>query len=132
MASRWRCCLCSITTVIVRDAPVHTEGPIRQHERTHLLDPVGLRGEIRADTIEDVVEVVQRAEEAARRGVWTAGYVSYECVPAFDRGLAVRERDAHWGRQLPLAWFGSIAVAPRRRCGCLQSPDATIKRTGNQ
>lgn len=34
-------------------------------------------GEICADTVEDVVEVVQGAEEAARRGLWTAGYVSY-------------------------------------------------------
>jgi para-aminobenzoate synthetase/4-amino-4-deoxychorismate lyase len=83
----------------------------------------GYEGELRADTIDDVVGVVHLAEEAARRGLWTAGYVSYECAPAFDSGLQVRERDDHSRAELPLAWFGlyrecatsSLRLPPGRR-----------------
>jgi len=63
-------------------------------------------GELRADSLDDVTDVVRRAEEAARCGLFVAGFVSYESASAFDGGLKVRERDAAWCGQLPLAWFG--------------------------
>ncbi len=63
-------------------------------------------GELRATTIDAVRSVLGRAEEHARCGHFVAGYVSYECAPAFDRVLEVRDRDERYGPQLPLAWFG--------------------------
>ncbi|HEY5267044.1 MAG TPA: aminodeoxychorismate synthase component I [Acidimicrobiales bacterium] len=66
----------------------------------------GFENEIRAETLDDVREVVRHAEEVARGGLFVAGYVSYESAPAFDRGLKVRDRDANWCAKLPLAWFG--------------------------
>ena len=63
-------------------------------------------GELRATTIDAVRSVLGRAEEHARCGHYVAGYVSYECAPAFDRVLEVRDRDERYGPQLPLAWFG--------------------------
>jgi para-aminobenzoate synthetase / 4-amino-4-deoxychorismate lyase len=66
---------------------------------------------LRADTIAEVRTVLSQAEEIARRGLWVAGFVSYECAPAFDKALEVRDRDTNWCPQLPLAWFGVF-----RRC----------------
>ncbi len=85
---------------------------LRAHTTTTLS---GFIAELRADHLNDVTSVLERAEEAARGGSWVAGYVSYEAAPAFDRGLRVRERDAHRAARLPFAWFGLYR-------GCAQSP----------
>ena len=59
-----------------------------------------------ARRLEDVAAVFEQAEAAARRGLWVAGYVSYEAAPAFNPILTVRPvglRDRM--RDLPLAEF---------------------------
>ncbi len=77
----------------------------------------GFEGELRAETIEEVVGVVEGADEAPRQGLWAAGYVAYECAPAFDSGLAVHSRDPEVSGNVPLAWFGlyrEYATTPLR------------------
>ncbi|HEY1761831.1 MAG TPA: bifunctional anthranilate synthase component I family protein/class IV aminotransferase [Acidimicrobiales bacterium] len=86
-------------------------------------------GELRADVLGEVDQVLARAEAAARRGHWVAGYVSYEAAPAFDSGLRVRPRDDDRAEHVPLAWFGIFRAAttsglslPRHRRVATQTP----------
>jgi para-aminobenzoate synthetase/4-amino-4-deoxychorismate lyase len=72
-------------------------------------------GELRADVLSDVEDVLARAEDAARRGRWVAGYVSYEAAPAFDGGLRVRPRDSDRADHVPLVWFGMFHAATTSR-----------------
>lgn len=65
----------------------------------------GFEEELRAETLDEVRDIVQRAEEVARRGLWVGGFVSYEAAPAFDPGLQVRSGDPNL-LDIPLAWFG--------------------------
>ena len=81
---------------------------MRDHTTSILSDFVG---ELRATTIDDVRSVLRDAEAYVRNSYWAAGYVSYECAPAFDHVLTVHDRDDAWCPQLPLAWFGVY-----RRC----------------
>jgi para-aminobenzoate synthetase / 4-amino-4-deoxychorismate lyase len=62
--------------------------------------------ELSAGEVNEVERVMARAEEAARAGLWVAGFVSYEAAPAFDAGLRVRPRNLDRSVQFPLAWFG--------------------------
>jgi para-aminobenzoate synthetase/4-amino-4-deoxychorismate lyase len=55
--------------------------------------------------VDEVARVVERAERAARAGLWAAGFVAYEAAPAFDDALVVAGPDP----DLPLAWFGLFA-----------------------
>lgn len=64
--------------------------------------------------LEDVPDVIRRAESEARAGSWVAGFVSYEAAPAFDRRLAVRSPSAG----LPLAWFAGFRGAIPEPVGC--------------
>ena len=68
-----------------------------------LVEPVGVLEATRAG---EVVEVLEAAEAAAGRGLWVAGFVSYEAAPGLDPDLTVRERapDDPFSA-LPLAWF---------------------------
>lgn len=54
-----------------------------------------------AVSIDEVRGVMGAAQEAAARGAYAVGYVSYEAAPAFDAALQVRH-----GTRMPLAWFG--------------------------
>lgn len=67
----------------------------------------GLTSEIVAHRLDEVVEALAAAEQAAAAGSWVAGYVAYEAAPAFDAAYRVIDRQAddvhHW---LPLVWFG--------------------------
>ncbi len=83
----------------------------------------GFETELRAETLEEVVSVVEGADEAARRGLWAAGFVSYECAPAFDGGLAVHSRDPDVSGNVPLAWFGLYR-------GCATTPLRLPRRAG--
>ena len=57
---------------------------------------------VSAVSLGDVVPALHRVEDAAaRRGLYGAGFVSYEAAPAFDPALTVHDR----GR-FPLLWFG--------------------------
>jgi para-aminobenzoate synthetase/4-amino-4-deoxychorismate lyase len=67
----------------------------------------GLQDRVEAWTVPEVMDVLARAQSAARAGSYVAGFVSYEAAPAFDRALAVRtDAPSSSAAQLPLAWFG--------------------------
>jgi para-aminobenzoate synthetase/4-amino-4-deoxychorismate lyase len=67
-----------------------------------LTDPLE---EIAAAELSDVHGVLERASEASTRGMWVAGYVTYEAAPAFDAALTV---NAPVGG--PLVWFGTFGA----------------------
>lgn len=76
---------------------------MKDHTSTILSD---FKTELRADTLDQVRNILAQAEQAAQSGLWVAGFVSYECAPAFDKCLEVHDRDATWCSQLPFSWFG--------------------------
>ncbi|HEX8352942.1 MAG TPA: aminodeoxychorismate synthase component I [Pyrinomonadaceae bacterium] len=57
---------------------------------------------IAARSPEEVRPALGEVERAAARGLYAAGFVSYEAAPAFDRALKVRPGV----KDLPLLWFG--------------------------
>ena len=65
-----------------------------------LVDPVGV---LEATRLAEVAPTIAAAEAAAARGLWVAGFVSYEAAPGLDPALEVRERAGD--DPLPLAWF---------------------------
>ncbi len=69
---------------------------------------------------EDVLPTLAAAEGAAARGLWVAGFVTYEAAPGLDPSLVVRPRppDDPFSR-LPLAWF---AMFQQRQETVLPSP----------
>jgi para-aminobenzoate synthetase/4-amino-4-deoxychorismate lyase len=68
-----------------------------------LVEPVGVLEATRAD---EVVATLEAAEAAAGRGLWAAGFVSYEAAPGLDPDLAIRARDRDDPfAGLPLVWF---------------------------
>ena len=63
--------------------------------------------EVAAYHLDEVVDVLDQAERAAREGYWAVGFVGYDAARAFNDSLTVRERDEHDPlTDLPLAWFG--------------------------
>jgi para-aminobenzoate synthetase/4-amino-4-deoxychorismate lyase len=68
-----------------------------------LVEPVGFLEATRAG---EVVATLEAAEAAAGRGLWVAGFMSYEAAPGLDPALVVRARDPEDPfAALPLAWF---------------------------
>ena len=82
-----------------------------------LTDPAGVLEAMRP---EDVIPTLVAAEGAAARGLWVAGFVTYEAAPGLDPSLVVRQRppDDPFSR-LPLAWF---AMFQQRQETVLPSP----------
>jgi para-aminobenzoate synthetase/4-amino-4-deoxychorismate lyase len=67
---------------------------------------VGPVGILEARRPDEVVDALAAAEAATARGLWAAGFVSYEAAPGLDPALAVRSRGASDPfSQLPLVWF---------------------------
>jgi para-aminobenzoate synthetase / 4-amino-4-deoxychorismate lyase len=68
-----------------------------------LVQPVGI---IEAHQPGEVAGALEAADSAAARGLWVAGFASYEAAPGLNRSLEVRARPANdpFGR-LPLLWF---------------------------
>ena len=94
-----------------------------------LVEPVGVLEATRAG---EVVAVLEAAQAAAGRGLWVAGFVSYEAAPGLDPALAVRPRDPDDAfAALPLAWFAMFERAEEttlplpRDDGIPDSPDGT-------
>ena len=54
-----------------------------------LTDPAGVLEAMRP---EDVIPTLVAAEGAAARGLWVAGFVTYEAAPGPDPSLVVRQR----------------------------------------
>jgi para-aminobenzoate synthetase/4-amino-4-deoxychorismate lyase len=74
-----------------------------------LVEPVGVLEATRAG---EVVPVLDAAEAAAGRGLWVAGFVSYEGAAGLDPALVVRDRDPEDAfAELPLAWFAMFERA---------------------
>ena len=74
-----------------------------------LVGPIGVLEATRAG---EVVSVLDGAEAAAGRGLWVAGFVSYEAAPGLDPALVVRDRDPGDAfAALPLAWFAMFERA---------------------
>ena len=74
-----------------------------------LVEPVGVLEATRAG---EVVATLEAAEAAAGRGLWVAGFVTYEAAPGLDPDLVVRDRDADDPfAALPLAWFAMFERA---------------------
>ena len=69
-----------------------------------LRDPVGVLEATRPD---EVAGAIGAAEAAAARGLWVAGFVTYEAARALDASLTARTRESGDALStLPLAWFG--------------------------
>ncbi|MGH9019477.1 MAG: hypothetical protein ACRDV0_00430, partial [Acidimicrobiales bacterium] len=49
----------------------------------------GFVEELRAERLDDVRPLLMRVADEARRGRFVAGYLTYECAPAFDDALVV-------------------------------------------
>ncbi len=57
---------------------------------------------VQAERNDEVTDCLRRVEQLVEsRGLYAAGFVSYEAAPAFDRALVVRESAG-----FPLMWFG--------------------------
>src|ERR1039458_7843737 len=57
---------------------------------------------VTAFTVADIVPGLERVENAvAQRGLYAAGFISYEAAPAFDLALTVKDSGG-----FPLLWFG--------------------------
>ncbi len=80
---------------------------LRPHRRRSftLSDPLDV---LVAETLDEVVPVLERCDALVSDGRWVAGFVTYEAAPAFDRALAALPP----APGLPLAWF---AVFDHRR-----------------
>ena len=61
-------------------------------------DPVAT---LLADESSEVLPLLREIDSATERGLWAAGFLSYEAAPAFDAAMRVRAAG-----DLPLAWFG--------------------------
>lgn len=68
--------------------------------------------------LEEISGIFEKVQEAIDGQFYVAGYVSYECAPAFERHFSVCEPDA----EIPLVWFGvyerpveEVDIAPK---GC--------------
>ena len=83
-----------------------------------LVSPVGV---VEATRIDEVADAIEAAEAAAARGLWVAGFVSYEAAPGLDPSLRVRQHPVGDPfERLPLAWFAMFerreeSVLPRPR-----------------
>ncbi|PWH13915.1 MAG: aminodeoxychorismate synthase component I [Anaerolineae bacterium] len=69
------------------------------------INPVSV---LSAQQTTDVLSVLQEAQKMTERGLWVAGFVTYEAAPAFDPALLTHEDTSG----LPLIWFG-VYEAPR-------------------
>jgi para-aminobenzoate synthetase/4-amino-4-deoxychorismate lyase len=95
-----------------------------------LVEPVGVLEATRAG---EVVASLEAAESAAGRGLWVAGFVTYDAAPGIDPALVVRARDAEDPfAALPLAWFAMFERAeettlplPRDEEGVTETPEGT-------
>ncbi len=77
-----------------------------RRRRSFQLD--GLVEVFEATSLDEVGDVIARADRAVRAGRWVAGWVAYEAAPAFDPAMTVRDTDRTTLGELPLAWFGAF------------------------
>ena len=76
---------------------------VRQARTGNLLFFEGLESVIHAHTAREVLPALQQVmQQVERKGLFAAGFVSYEAAPAFDPYLKVRPDDSGF----PLLWFG--------------------------
>lgn len=54
-----------------------------------------------ASAVEEVIPVLKKVQNAVAKGLYAAGYVSYEAAPAFNPMFKTRDKG-----KMPLVWFG--------------------------
>ncbi len=100
-----------------------------------LSDPAGVLEAMRPD---EVTPTLAAAEGAAARGLWVAGFVTYEAAPGLDPTLVVRAREpGDPFSRLPLAWFAMFqhrqeTVLPSPREEEVQEGDAWVPSIGRE
>jgi para-aminobenzoate synthetase/4-amino-4-deoxychorismate lyase len=100
-----------------------------------LSDPAGVLEAMRPD---EVVPTLAAAEGAAARGLWVAGFVTYEAAPGLDPSLVVRAREpGDPFSRLPLAWFAMFqqrqeTVLPSPRDDEAPASDAWVPSIGRE
>jgi para-aminobenzoate synthetase / 4-amino-4-deoxychorismate lyase len=95
-----------------------------------LVEPVGVLEATRAG---EVLATLEAAEAATGRGLWVAGFVTYEAAPGLDPNLVVRDRASEDPfAALPLAWFAmferteeTTLPLPRDEEGVAGAPEGT-------
>jgi para-aminobenzoate synthetase/4-amino-4-deoxychorismate lyase len=65
----------------------------------------GPAGVVAATETSDVGAVLTEVEQAAARGLWSVGFLSYEAAPAFDPAFRVHAPDEGLASRCPPAWF---------------------------
>ncbi|MEA2762015.1 MAG: para-aminobenzoate synthetase / 4-amino-4-deoxychorismate lyase [Gemmatimonadaceae bacterium] len=76
-------------------------------------DPIEQRA---VHTLDEVIPLIRRAEDATREGCWVAMALSYEAAPAFDTALKAKSTS-----EFPLAW---MAVFEKRLPATIPSTSA--------
>ena len=76
---------------------------------------------LRAGSLSDVLPTLRALEDGVERGLYAAGFITYEAAPAFDRAFRTRNQGP-----IPLAWFG--LYAPPRIVSLPPSDDAIVPR----
>lgn len=71
----------------------------------------GFEIEVATHHIDEVHRVLQDVADAAERGWWALGFLSYEAAAGLDPALPVRPAD-HSATALPLTWFGLTPEPP--------------------
>ena len=101
-----------------------------------LVEAVGV---VEATRPDEVAATIEAADAGARRGLWVAGFVSYEASPGLDGAIAVRSRPpGDPFERLPLAWFAMFegreeTVLPEPADGPAPDPGAwrpSVDRAG--
>jgi para-aminobenzoate synthetase/4-amino-4-deoxychorismate lyase len=78
------------------------------HNNLQFSNPVEV---ITAHSIEEVKPAIEKVQQAAKSGLYTAGYISYEAAPAFDPAYPVNA-----GAKMPLLWFGLFEKPDQEPC----------------
>ena len=76
-----------------------------------------------ANRLSEVMPALQRVEEAVDRGLYAAGFVTYEAAPAFDPALPTRETGP-----LPFLWFGLYRTCRELRPELDDLPESSISQ----
>lgn len=85
-------------------------------QRLCLTDPLRI---IVAASLSEVRPALRAVEQAAKEGMYAAGYVRYEAAPAFDPAMVVREAS-----RMPLLWFAIFQEPTAAMLECYEAEGA--------
>lgn len=75
-----------------------------------------------AQTIDEIIPCMEIVQQAVNKGLYAAGYISYEAAPAFDEELPVKK-----GNVMPLLWFGIFNKPIHQKLQHINQNDMYIK-----